>query len=485
MGVLDAMAKIAGYVPTVEKPKQKPGLYERLFWTAIALVIYVIMANTPLFGIPWEEYTERAPNLILVQIIFASTRGTLMELGIGPIVTAGLIMQILVGAKMINIDLSNPEDRRKFTAAQKTFALLLAGFEAGMYAAACRYWAFTGSPFFGCEATIWQRIGVALQLFFATYIVILLDEMIQKGWGLGSGVSLFILAGVAQRFFWNLFSPVTTEARLGGSIVSVPVGFIPYMLYLSQSGSLTFYAILARRGLPDLVGFITTIAIILLLIYLEGMRVEIPVTSPRLRSIKTKVPLKFLYVTNIPILLVGILYSDLLVFSNLIRMYFPEGSSIADFLAAYDENRNLVGGLAYYLSPPRGLIYTIAQPVRALVYAVGVLGLAILFGLMWVEIAGLSPSAQAEQLIKSGMEIPGVRRNPKILERMLAKYITPLTILSSIIAAIIAVTADLLGAYGTGMGILLAIGIVQQYYMMIAYERTLEAYPFLKRLIGE
>ncbi len=474
MGVLDVMAKIAGYVPTVEKPKQKPGLYERLFWTAIALIIYVIMANTPLYGI---TQSGAGPRLLLVEIIFASNRGTLMELGIGPIVTAGLIMQILVGAKMIDIDLSNPDDRRKFTSAQKTFALLLAGFEAGMYAAACRYWYYVGNPFFGCQAALWPRLSVALQLFFATYIVILLDEMIQKGWGLGSGVSLFILAGVAQRFFWNLFSPVS----YGG----VPFGFIPYILYLSQAGGLSLGSILVRRGTPDLVGFITTITIIFLLIYLEGMRVEIPVTSPRLRSIKTKVPLKFLYVTNIPILLVGILYSDLLVFSSLIRMYFPQGSSIADFLAVYDERNNLVGGLAFYLSPPRGLVYTIAQPVRAFVYAVGVLGLAILFGLMWVEIAGLSPSAQAEQLIKSGMEIPGVRRNPKILERMLAKYITPLTILSSIIAAIIAITADLLGAYGTGMGILLAIGIVQQYYMMIAYERTLEAYPLLKRLIGE
>ncbi|MEM4538524.1 MAG: preprotein translocase subunit SecY, partial [Thermosphaera sp.] len=68
---------------------------------------------------------------------------------------------------------------------------------------------------------------------------------------------------------------------------------------------------------------------------------------------------------------------------------------------------------------------------------------------------------------------------------LLAKYIYPLTVLSSIIVALIAVTADVFGAYGTGTGLLLAIGIVQQYYTMIAYERTLEAYPLLKRLIGE
>jgi preprotein translocase subunit SecY len=476
MGLIDLMAKMADYIPTVEKPKAKPGLYERLLWTAIALIVYVIMANTPLFGI---STTGGGQQILLVQIIFASRRGTLMELGIGPIVTAGLIMQILVGAKLINLDISNPEDRKKFTAAQKTFALILAAFEAAMYVSACRYWTPTGpNPFFQCSATIYQRIGVGLQLFLATYIVMLLDEMIQKGWGIGSGVSLFILTGVATRILWNLFSPIT----LGGE----PVGFIPYAVQVLSAGG-NINSIIVRSGGRDLVGLIVTFVIIFILVYLEGMKVEIPVTSPRLRSIKTRVPLKFLYVTNIPILLVGILYADTLVFASLTRLYLSNvvPDWLANMLATYDDRGRLVGGIAYYLSPPGSLAGTVYDPVRAIIYAVTVMFLAVIFGLMWVEISGLSASAQAEELVKSGMEIPGVRRNPKILERLLNRYIPPLTILSSLIVAIIAVTADLLGAYGTGMGLLLAIGIVQQYYMMIAYERTLEAYPLLKRLVGE
>ena len=475
MGLIDIMAKIADYIPTVEKPKAKPGLYERILWTAIALIIYVIMANTPLFGI---EYQGQGQQILIVQIIFASNRGTLMELGIGPIVTAGLIMQILVGAKLINLDMSNPEDRRKFTAAQKTFALILAAFEAAMYVAACRYWTITGAnPFFQCSATFIQRLSVGLQLFIATYFVILLDEMIQKGWGLGSGVSLFILTGVATRILWNLISPITYGNE--------PIGFIPYLVYVLNNGG-NINNIIIRSGGRDLVGLIVTITIILLLVYLEGMKVEIPVTSPRLRSIKTKVPLKFLYVTNIPVLLVGIVYSDILVFASITRLYLSNivPQWVADLLARY-ENGRLVGGLAYYLSPPGSLARTLYDPIQAVIYAVSVLFLATLFGIMWVEISGLSASAQAEELIKSGMEIPGIRRNPRILERILSKYIFPLTVLSSLIVASIAVTADLLGAYGTGTGLLLAIGIVQQYYMMIAYERTLEAYPLLKRLVGE
>ncbi|MEM4799067.1 MAG: preprotein translocase subunit SecY, partial [Sulfolobales archaeon] len=105
--------------------------------------------------------------------------------------------------------------------------------------------------------------------------------------------------------------------------------------------------------------------------------------------------------------------------------------------------------------------------------------------LMWIEVAGLNPSGQAERLIQSGLEIPGLRRNPKILEAMLARYIYPLTILSSLIVVAIVIVADIFMTYGTGVGILLAIGIVEQFYTIIVYERALEAYPILKRILGE
>ncbi|MEM4903442.1 MAG: preprotein translocase subunit SecY, partial [Desulfurococcaceae archaeon] len=120
-----------------------------------------------------------------------------------------------------------------------------------------------------------------------------------------------------------------------------------------------------------------------------------------------------------------------------------------------------------------------------IIYSVLVLVLAIIFGLLWVEVAGLNPANQAQQLIESGFEVPGFRKNPKILEQILAKYIYPLTVLSSIIVALIAIISDILGAYGSGTGLLLAVGILQQYYALIAYERTLESYPLLRRIIGE
>ncbi|MEB3806424.1 MAG: preprotein translocase subunit SecY [Desulfurococcales archaeon] len=454
MGVLDALAAIADRFPTVEKPVPRPSLYRRLAWTGIILVLYLVMANIPLYGIP-AQATETSVSL--QRIIFASSAGSLMELGIGPIVTAGLILQVLVGAKLIDIDLNDPEARKKFTAAQKSLAILFAIFEATMYVIGEKYWAGSGIH------PSWEtKILVIAQLSFAAFLVQLFDEMLQKGWGIGSAISLFILAGVAYQVFWSLLGYVPRIAET--------YGFIPALL---RERSVILIA--RPNGYPDLTGLFATIAIILFLVYVQAMRVEIPVTSARLRGIRTRVPLQFMYVTNIPILLVGILVSDLQLFDGIIQNLAGPGSKWANYYST----------MVHYVTPPRGIIPALSDPLRTFTFAISWTIMSIVFGYMWVELAGLNPSDQAERLIKSGMEVPGMRRNPRVLESILAKYIYPLTLLSSLIVAAIAIAADIFGAYGTGTGILLAVGIINQYYTMISYERALETYPLLRKLLGE
>lgn len=454
MGVLDILAAVADRFPTVEKPVPRPSLYRRLAWTGIILVLYLVMSNIPLYGIP-AQATETTVSL--QRIIFASSAGSLMELGIGPIVTAGLILQVLVGAKLIDIDLNDPESRKKFTAAQKSLAIFFAVFEATMYVIGNKYWQGTGIT------PSWSiKIIVIAQLAFAAFLVQLFDEMLQKGWGIGSAISLFILAGVAYQIFWSLLGYVPQIAET--------YGFIPAVL---QERNLLLIA--RPNGYPDLTGLFATVAIILFLVYVQAMRVEIPVTSARLRGIRTRVPLQFMYVTNIPILLVGILVADLQLFNGIIQNIAGPESTIARY---YEQ-------LVYYVTPPRGIIPALSDPMRTLTFTISWTIMSVAFGYMWVELAGLNPTDQAEKLVKSGMEVPGMRRNPRILEGILAKYIYPLTLLSSLIVAAIAIVADIFGAYGTGTGILLAVGIINQYYMMISYERALETYPLLRKILGE
>ncbi|MGC8975300.1 MAG: preprotein translocase subunit SecY [Thermoprotei archaeon] len=464
MGALSWLAKIGEYVPSTPRPARKPELGKRLLYTFFVLLAFYVMSST--YAFPLSAY----PNIqglqlpTLINVIFASQSGSLTQLGIGPLVTAGLIIQILVGAKLIDLDLTDPEDRRLFTQSQKGLALLIAIVEGLGFALYYRL-------------NMFLTMALFLQFLAGALILMVLDEAMQKGYGIGSGVSLFILAGIARTILWSMFAPVTISGT------DQYYGIIPYIVSVFQGrvldmNRLVFGIVVTNSGnltVPSLIGFIAFFALVMVIVYLQDMKVNIPITSHRMPGIKSGMPLQFLYVSNIPILLVGILFSDMILFYRLASSY----------LTGVPWLINVFSTAVHYLNPPSSMLEIVVDPVRVSIYAVLLVGLAVLFGLMWVEVAGLNPSAQAENLVKSGLLIPGHRSNPKAFEVVLSKYIYPLAILSSIIVALITLVADIFGVYSSGMGILLAVGILQQFYAQITYERALEAYPLLKRLLGE
>lgn len=269
MSFTDALSKLGQVLPAVKKPEQKPSLNQKLLWSIVGVIVYLVMSSVPLYGIQ----SSALSNFLLEQVIFASTAGTLAQLGIGPIITAGLIMQILVGSKLINLNLSTEDDKAKFTEAQKGLAFLFILLESFLFG-----FALTRSTGFS-NLTI--PLAVAGQLVVATYFILLLDELIQKGWGLGSGVSLFILAGTMKIIFWYMFGIVNVQSQ------NLPVGFFPSLVttLIDHGDILTLIVNTTKPFQPDLVGLVTTIGLIFLIIYLTSINVQIPITSQRVWKI--------------------------------------------------------------------------------------------------------------------------------------------------------------------------------------------------------
>ena len=195
---LSLFKPIGRVLPEIKKPERKVSFNEKIFWTALVLIIFLVMTEIPLFGIA-KSASDQFGSL---RVIFASNRGTLMELGIGPIVTAGLILQLLAGSSIIKCDMSNSEDRGLFTSASKVFTIVLTAIQAGAYILSGMYGTPFGDPANGGipGGTI---LVIFIQLIVAGIVVMLMDELVQKGWGLGSGISLFIMAGVAQNILWS------------------------------------------------------------------------------------------------------------------------------------------------------------------------------------------------------------------------------------------------------------------------------------------
>ncbi|NVM36341.1 MAG: preprotein translocase subunit SecY, partial [Candidatus Lokiarchaeota archaeon] len=285
-------------MPEIKQPQREVSFKEKFIWTAVVLIIYLILSNIPLFGVNLEESTD---YFYWLRVILASQRGTLTELGIGPIVTSGLIMQLLLGSRIIKVNMSDPYDRAMFSGAQKVLSVFLTIFNSIAYI-------FGGAFGSLSEIGIDGVFFIFFQLLFAGIIIILLDEVLQKGWGLGSGVSLFIAAGVAGQIFWNSFSFIPATDGVPRGIV------IAFFWVLFDGDSSTNLGMLFVRpgGFPSILGIFTTVGIFLLVIWFESTRVEIPLAYRGYRGFKGKYPMKLLYVSNIPVILVNALYANVL-----------------------------------------------------------------------------------------------------------------------------------------------------------------------------
>jgi protein transport protein SEC61 subunit alpha len=188
---------------------------EKVLWTVITLFIFLVCCQIPIYGV---QSAKSSDPFYWMRVILASNRGTLMELGISPIVTSSLVMQLLAGSRIIEVNQSVKEDRALFSGAQKLFGILITIGEAVAYVV---------SGMYGDLGTLGagNAILIICQLFFAGLIVIILDELLQKGYGLGSGISLFIATNICETIIWKAFSPTTINTGRGtefeGAIIAL------------------------------------------------------------------------------------------------------------------------------------------------------------------------------------------------------------------------------------------------------------------------
>ncbi|MCX6643867.1 MAG: preprotein translocase subunit SecY, partial [Candidatus Bathyarchaeota archaeon] len=290
---LSLFKPIGRVLPEIKKPERKVSFNEKIFWTGLVLVIFLVMTEIPLYGIA----ASASDQFSQLRVIFASNRGTLMELGIGPIVTAGLILQLLAGSSIIECDMSDSEDRGLFTTASKVFTVVLTGIQAAAYIISGMYGALSGPV----------TLVIFLQLIGTGIIVMLMDELVQKGWGLGSGISLFIMAGVAQTVFWDTFSPST--GLFVGSLSTYLGGHLTLMQWVFGSVSGVY---------PSLLGFFATIGVFLAVIYLNGIRIELPMSYAGYKGFRSRYPIKLLYVSNLPVIFASALFANVYFFSQLL-----------------------------------------------------------------------------------------------------------------------------------------------------------------------
>ncbi|MBU0953519.1 MAG: preprotein translocase subunit SecY [Nanoarchaeota archaeon] len=511
MALKESYLRVLELLPSIRDPEQKQSLRTRLKWTGLILILFFIMGQTFVYGVD----PGSAQQLRFLEILLGSSFGSLMSLGIGPVVTASIILQLLVGSKIIPINVTSPDGRRLFQGTQKLLAILLSFIEGAVYV-------LFGAVPASDPSFVWL---VILQLAAGGIIVVYMDEIIQK-WGFGSGISLFIVAGVAKTIIVRTFNPLTQAGGFPGP-GNPPSGIIPFMITTIIEGQ-PLQALFAALPL------LATIIVFLIAVYANEIKVEVPLAYGNLRGFGRRWPLKFLYTSNIPVILIAALLANILLFG---RMMANSGQ---EWIGQFDANGNPIGGLIYLLTPPStievtGVMITIGlfallgafvantikQSALKITAGFGVLGIVVwyalifslnlsslaviplidfarlglyaavliggsmLFSYFWMTTAGMDPKSVANQIDNIGMQIPGYRRDVRIIEGVLQRYIPALTILGGAAIGMLASYADFTNAIGTGTGILLAALIIYQFYEQLAAQQLEDLNPALRKFLGQ
>ncbi|MDP3622843.1 MAG: preprotein translocase subunit SecY [Methanobacteriaceae archaeon] len=447
--MIEKLQPIFSILPQVKNPEHRISFKEKLKWTAIILVLYFMLTQIPLYGLSPIAVDQFAQ----LRAVMAGSFGSILTLGIGPIVSASIVLQLLVGGKILKLDLSRHEDKALFQGTQKLLAIIFTLFEAMVFV-------LTGAITAIGPQYFWILI---LQMTIGGILIIFLDEVVSK-WGFGSGVGLFIAASVSQEIIVGSFNVLSSPTQPG-----VPAGKIPAFIYSLTTGSPSF---------DYLLPVFAVIVVFLVVVYAESLRIEIPLSSGRVKGARGKYPLRFIYASNMPVILASALLLNVQLFANIFqKIGYPILGTIS--------NGQAVSGLAYLLTPPRSLDMIITEPLHVLVYGVVFIAICILFAVLWVELSNIGPKAVAKQLHQMGMQIPGFRSSRRQFEKILQKYIPAITVLGGAFVGLLAFGADLTGALGGGTGVLLTVGIVYRLYEEIAQEQLMDMHPMLRKFLGD
>ena len=458
--ILEYLQPFCSFLPEVAKPERKIQFREKVLWTAITLFIFLVCCQIPLFGI---MSSESADPFYWLRVIMASNRGTLMELGISPIVTSGLIMQLLAGTKIIEVG-DSVKDRALFNGAQKLFGMLITVCQAVVYVVTGMY----GEP---SDLGMGICLLIIIQLLCAGLIVLLLDELLQKGYGLGSGISLFIATNICETIVWKAFSPATINTGKGTEFEGAVIAL--FHLLATRTDKVrglreAFY----RQNLPNLMNLMATVGVFLIVIYFQGFRVDLPIKSARYRGQYSSYPIKLFYTSNIPIILQSALVSNIYFLSQILSSKFA-GNVFVNLIGTWAESgyqRYPIGGLCYYLSPPETIGHIITDPIHAIIYIVFMLGSCAFLSKTWIDVSGSSAKDVARQLRDQQMLMRGHREKSMVHE--LNRYIPTAAAFGGLCIGALSVLADFLGAIGSGTGILLAVTIIYQYFEIFVKEQS-------------
>lgn len=468
MRILDLVKPFLPVLPEVEMPYQRVIQDEKLIWTVGSGIVFFVLSELPIYG---ADSPQGGDPLFWLRPVLASTRGSLMEVGLAPIVSSAFILQLLGGIQVIDVNLDLKSDRQLFQSAQKILAILLT-------VASSLAILFSGSYGSPAELGAWKIFFILYQLVGSGVIVILIDELLQKGYGYFPGIGFFIVLHVTQQFLWRALSLSSADNGQGYEYFGA-ISSLAHFMY-TRGFKFALIESFFRAHLPNMFEVYGGVAMFVLAVYLSRFRVDIPIRSSRMRSTTNIFPVPLLYTGCISILATYSFLSSLFLASSSLFALFPYNILIRLF-GTWDVREgtsNLVAtsGLAYYLQPPFSITQALWDPIQTLVFALIFIVSSAVFAKTWTEISGSSPKDIAKLFKEQGVVIAG-HRDVSVAKELKRVIPVAASVGGAVIAAI-TIVSDLLGGDGQGAAILVATISIFNSFEILAQETGSPSFSF-------
>lgn len=448
-------------LPEIELPYEAVSFDDKIVYTVGTSFLYLI-AQLPVFG------ATNTPNdpISFLRPVFAAEKGTLLEFGVFPIISSGLILQLLAGLKIVKVNLSLRSDRELFQSLQKLFALV-------QYFLLTNLFIATG--YFGFNLSFWQIFWINFQLVGTGFFFTLISEVIDKGYGFGSGALTFVTINVATNFLGDIAGFNSVQTSRGYERVGAL--FNLFTSITSKSFKNAIIDAFTRTNLPNLTHVYITVATFMVNIYLQNFRIELPIRSNKVRGAANVYPIRLLYTGALPIVYayVVLFYLNIVGYAIVNLVFKNDPSHIAvKILGHYSTNgftSNLVvekPSILYFLSPSTCLFDSLISPLRTTAFFLILLLNAAYFSNIWASISGSAPKDIAAQFKEQGIVLQG-RRDISV-SKELQRVIPVAAVSGAAVLAVISQVGELFGTAGKGSAIVVAVGTAFSFLEIIATE---------------
>ena len=470
MGLLHVILPEVSAPSTTNNMRGEELLLRRIVFSFLCLLIYLTLSSIPVYG-AFEMYSGHDP-LYAQRLILSANRGSLLELGVSPIITAGMFLQVLESAGIVKHGDNSKEYRQKST---RVAALLLSFLQAVL---------IVSSGVYGSMKVLGygNAILIVLQLFIASWIVLLMDEAMIKGHGLGSGVTLFMCAHICTDVIWRSFCPFMLTNGKESNFVGIFVA-IPHILFTRRSVFKALYEIFFREGLSNLFGLVSMVLVSTITLYVDTLSVDLPLKVVKGGGGRGAVDcgaldrysIPLLYTSSMPVMLYFTAVGNFLFISQVLFMSYPRHAFIK-MIGSWEQGRGngqLVptSGIAYLISSPNSITAVLSDPFQFIFYICFVLAACSMLSQMYVELSGTDAKTIAQQLVQKGLSLRGHRESN--LYKSLNRYIPTAASLGGIIIGAISLFADFTGCMVSGSGILIVTSSIYSYTQSLKSEKHL------------